>query len=221
MADSERDQRLRAELESMRQLDAQSQIMSLDTEGDPPTKYVVTFRGKTLKRDMTSRADVEVHEIHRCEIRLPYSFPDRPPDVRWLTPIFHPNVSFSGLIRLTDIGMAWDKDLSLAVLCERLWDMARYAFVDLEKASNFAAKNWAADPTGVSFPVDPRPLRGGPPQAKSNIVRYERRGTEGISCKAGTADADVLYIGEDTPVPPMPKRRKPDDDDILYIGDED
>jgi ubiquitin-protein ligase len=221
MADSERDQRLRAEMEAMRQLDEQSQIMSLETEGDPPTKYVAVFRGKALKRDMTSSADVEMHEIHRCEIRLPYSFPDRPPDVRWLTPIFHPNVSFSGLIRLADIGMAWDKDLSLVALCERLWDMARYAFMDLDKASNFAAKSWAENPTGVSFPVDPRPLRGGPPPPKSNVVRYERRGTEGIACKAEPADADVLYIGEDTPVPPMTQRKKTDDDDVLYIGYDD
>jgi ubiquitin-protein ligase len=221
MADNAQQQRLETELEAMRQLDEQSPILSLDTEGDPPTKYVLTFRGKALKRDMTSSADVEIHELHRCEIRLPYSFPDRPPDVRWLTPLFHPNVSFSGLIRLPDIGMAWDKDLSLVALSERLWDMARYAFMDLDKASNFAAKSWAENPTGVTFPVDPRPLRGGPPQAKSNVVRYERRGTEGIAVKAEPVEPDVLYIGDDTPVPPMPQRKKTDDDDILYIGYDD
>ena len=48
------------------------------------------------------------------------------------------------LIRLSDVGMAWDKDLELTALCERLWDMARYAFVDLDKAANFSARNWAA-----------------------------------------------------------------------------
>jgi len=63
-----------------------------------------------------------------------------------------------------------------------------------------------------------RPLRGGPPQPKSNVVRYERRGTEGIAVTAELVDADVLYIGEDTPVPPMPQRKKTDDDDVLYIG---
>ena len=77
MADSERDQRLREEADGMRQLVEQSEIMDFEAEGDPPTKYLVTFRGRALKRDLSSHAAVEVHELHRCEIRLPYSFPER------------------------------------------------------------------------------------------------------------------------------------------------
>jgi hypothetical protein len=117
--------------------------------------------------------------------------------------------------------MAWDRDLTLVALCERLWDMARYAYFNLEKAANFSARNWAEKPTGVCFPVDPRPLRGGSPPSRSNIVRYERRGAGGVSCTAGAANKDVLYIGEDTPVPPMPQGHKTEDDDILYIGYDD
>jgi ubiquitin-protein ligase len=221
MVDPERDQRLREELDAMTQLAEQSEVLDFEATDDPPTKYMVTFRGKALKRDVSARAEVEVHELHKCEIRIPYSFPDRPPDIRWLTPIFHPNVSFSGLIRLADIGMAWDKDLSCDVLCERLWDMARFAYMDLDKAANYSAKTWAEDPEGFRLPLDARPLRGGAPRTVSNVVRYRRRGAGGVTWSAGESTEEVLYIGEDTPVPPMPRRSEPDDDDVLYIGDDD
>jgi hypothetical protein len=221
MIEPERDQRLRDEHAALGRLAEQSEVMDFEATGDPPTKYVVTLRGKSLKRDVSARSEVETHELHRFEIRLPYSFPKRPPDIRWLTPIFHPNVSFSGLIRLEDIGMAWDKDLSVDVLCERLWDMARYAYMDLDKAANYSAKNWASESPEVDFPVDRRPLRSQVPQGVSNVVRYERRGTKGVSWSADGRSDDVFYIGEDTPVPPMPQRTEPDDDDVFYIGEND
>ena len=117
--------------------------------------------------------------------------------------------------------MAWDQDLTLKALCERLWDMARYAFMDLDKAANFSARNWAADPTGFQFPIDSRRLREATPTAISNVVRYERRGGERFSWPKGEPSGEVFYIGEDTPVPPMPRRKPPEEDDILYIGDDD
>jgi hypothetical protein len=204
----------------MRQLAEQSDIMDFEPQGDPPTKYVVTFRGKSLQRDISARADVEIHELHRCEIRIPYSFPERPPDVRWLTPIFHPNVSFSGLIRLIDIGMAWDQDLGLDVLCERLWDMARFAYMDLDRAANFSARNWAAESPDFPLPTDNRPLRDTARLTGKNVVRYQRRGTQGRTWSASGRSDEVFYIGEDTPVPPMPRRAPSDDDEIFYIGDD-
>jgi len=218
VAGSEQPQRLKAELEAIRALEQESSLFDFDTDGDPPTSYTVTFRGKAIKRDLASKAEVEIHELHRCQIRLPYSFPERPPEIRWLTPIFHPNISFSGMIKLDDIGLPWDKDLHLDVICERLWDMARLAFVNLDKATNYSAKNWVAKNSDVRLPVDPRPLRGGPPPASSNVIRYQRRAGPVRPESAG--GEEVFYIGEDTPTPELPKRRPPDEDDVLYIGDE-
>ena len=117
--------------------------------------------------------------------------------------------------------MAWDKDLSLDVLCERLWDMARFAYMDLDKAANYSAKTWAENPAGFRLPVDPRPLRGGTPRTVKNVVRYQRRGTEGVTWSGGEQTDEVLYIGDDSPMPPLPRRSEPDDEDILYIGDDD
>ena len=73
---------------------------------------------------------------------MPYGYPERPPDIRWLTPILHPNISFSGFLNLAEVGLPWSEDLGLEVVCERLWDVARGSYMNLEKSANYAAKSW-------------------------------------------------------------------------------
>jgi len=221
---TERNERLAAELEAMQSLKEESTLFDFESEGDPPTKYIVTFRGKGISRGLMSSDKVETVELHRCEIRLPYSYPDRAPDIRWETPIFHPNISFSGMIKLADVGLPWDKNLSLDVICERLWDIARMAYANLEKTGNYSAKKWFEQNPDIQLPVDNRPLRGTVPLSGSNVIRYERRAGGGVALPGAAGNDDVLFIGEDTPTPEMPKPRprpRPsrfdDDDDVLYI----
>ena len=221
----ERQARLIAELECLRALKKTSSIFDFEGTGTAPERYTLSFRGKGIARDTSADADVEYVELHRIEMRLPYSFPQRPPDIRWVTPIFHPNVSFSGFINFNDIGLPWEKDLGLDVVCERLWDVARFAFVNLDKAVNYAAKNWIEDDCQLPLPADPRPLRDKTAPTGSNVIRYERRGDRRLAMPEATANSDILFIGEDTPIPDLP-RRPPirraagTDDEIFYIGDD-
>jgi hypothetical protein len=170
---------------------------------------------------------VQTIEQHRCDVRLPYSYPDSPPDVRWLTLIFHPNVSYSGFLNLREIGLVWDKQLGLDVVCERLWDVARGAAANLEGATNYAARKWYAEQGDQArLPVDRRPLRDRAAPRSENVVRYLRRGAAQPQASAAVAPVsasdDVLFIGEDTGSPAPPIRRPPvrlaGDDDVLYIG---
>ena len=231
MAELTREQRLVADFEALRALKAVSTLFDFEATGEPPDRYAITLRGKGLTRDMSSQADIEFIELHRCDVRLPYSYPDRPPDIRWLTPIFHPNISFSGFLDLRDVGLPWDPELGLDVVCERLWDVARLAYLNLDKATNYAAKNWFDQQTQLQLPLDHRPLRDKAMPAASNVVRYQRRGGRRAASPPGSSDADVLFIGEDTPAPELPEppaaaaRRGPPqrpaaDDDVLFIGDE-
>jgi ubiquitin-protein ligase len=223
----QRTERLAAELESMRALRKCSTIIDFECSGEAPDRYSVVFRGRGISRDSSSRADVKYEQVHRIDIRLPYSYPQRPPDIRWVTPIFHPNVSFSGFLRLSDLDLPWQPDLGLDIICERLWDVARLAFVNLEKASNHAAKNWFEEQTSLQLPVDSRPLRDRNAPTGANVIRYERRGERRTAVPEASSADDVLFIGEDTPTPILPeraippvRRRPPGDDDILYIGDD-
>ena len=220
MSSDDQAERLAAELELMRALAAKSGILEFETDGDPPKEYKVKFLGRGIGRLVHSGKEVEYVELHQVQIRLGYAYPEQPPEIRWLTPIFHPNISVIGHVRLDDCGLPWHEEITLDVVCERLWDVARGAYVDLDKSNNYTAKKWFAEQKVVTLPADLRPLQslGGPPPA--NVVRYQR----GPAGRQPASD-EVLYIGDDTPTPELPRRRetprKPAaDDDVLYIGDE-
>ena len=212
MPSNDRISRLAEELKVMQALASDSNILEFSSEGDPPNEYDVTLRGKGINRGSSFKAKVEFLNEHKFEIRLGYSYPERPPDVRWKSSIYHPNITYSGFIKLEESGLEWDKNMTLEVVCERMWDLARLAHLDLNKASNYSAKKWFAGQTEIALPVDQRPLRDRRAPSPENIVRYHRGPSD-----AGKPPAkDILYIGEDTPTPQLPQRRR-DDEDILFI----
>jgi len=230
VAQTTRDERLEADFSAIEALRSASTILDFEPTGDAADRYTVVFRGKGLARDTSPTSDVEIVELHKVDIRLPYAYPERGPDIRWLTPIFHPNVSFSGFINLKQIGLPWDYGITLDVIVERLWDVARLAYFNPEKAVNYSAKNWFESESTLRLPLDHRPLRDKAAPSSSNIIRYERRGDSKVDLQKASQADKVFYIGEDTapPEPPprrIPPRRRvppagshPDDDDILYIG---
>lgn len=229
---SQRAARLNADRELLAALDAASTIFSCEATGQPPDRYTLVFRGKGLGRDAAAGSDVSVIELHQIDLRMPYSYPAMPPDIRWITPLWHPNVSFSGFVNPADIGLVWTSEVPLDLVCERLWDVARGQFINPVKATNYAAKNWYDKECSYALPLDPRPLRDGPAEARaaSNIVRYQRRAGQGVQFAGAPAGSDVLFIDENTPTPQMParqpyvplhrRRQKPGDGDVMYIGPE-
>ncbi|MEX2175065.1 MAG: ubiquitin-conjugating enzyme E2 [Pirellulaceae bacterium] len=224
MPEPSRDDRLQTDLAALQSLDAASTVFSLETTGDPPDRYTITFSGKGLGRDASSQSDVALVELHRIDLRMPYAYPQSPPDIRWITPIMHPNVSFSGFVNLADIGIVWTRELPIELVVERLWDVARGEFLNHDKATNYAAKNWYEKECQFELPVDRRSLRDASASAASNIVRYQRRGARSVQL-AGAA-SDVMFIDENTPTPPVPqrkpvpRRRRGGDEDVMYIGPE-
>lgn len=220
MSSAHRDQRLLADLAALQKLQEASTIFSFEPTGQPPDRYLLTFQGRGIARDNSSRSSVNLVERHQVELRLSYLYPEGPPDIRWMTPLFHPNVSFSGFVQPAEIGIPWSPSASLDVVCEQLWEVARAAFVNLDKAVNYPAKEWFETQSEMLLPVDPRPLRDSAIPAAHNVVKYERR----LGAARSPAGTEVLYIGDDAPAAPLPPslprpsaRRG---DDVLYIGDE-
>jgi ubiquitin-protein ligase len=218
---TERQQRLAADYDALESLRRASTILEFETTGSPPESYSITFRGKGLRRDAGTN-EIVYQDLHQCELRQTLSYPRHPPDIRWLTPLFHPNISFGGFIRLEDIGLPWTEDLSLDIVCERLWDVARLAYHDVDAAANYAARTWLQQQSGFSLPVDARALRDKVTSANTNVIGYRRKGDQRLAFAQPEADTDILYIDEDTPIPPVklgrPRRRK-DGGDVLFIGD--
>ncbi len=81
------------------------------------------------------------------------------PEIRWITPIYHPNISEIGMVCLGGYGTHWVPSVQLDELCNMLWDMARYQNYDIRSPYNRDAALWVASQTKFLFPMDPRPLR--------------------------------------------------------------
>jgi ubiquitin-protein ligase len=181
--------RLEEELDRFRALEDESSIIKVEPKGDPPTKYIVTFKGRTLAPGPRGGI-VEVPE-QKAEIQLGLEYPRQPPTMRWLTPITHPNIWGAGTVCLPKFGMDWGPSVYLTEIAEVLWDMARFAILNPASAGTSGAKEidkWAEIGSRFGFPTDQRPLR--------DLVLGA---DEGSSILRPTGEAeDILIIDDET-----------------------
>jgi len=148
--------RLRSDFAAMERLSAESSVLTFKAQGSPSQRYLISFRGRSLARE---KGKVVPRDIHEVEIKLGASYPRTMPEIRWLSPIYHPNISEIGLVCLGGYGTHWVPSLHLDELCEMLWDMARYHNYDIRSPYNKEAALWAANQSTFPFPMDSRPLR--------------------------------------------------------------
>ena len=192
-----------ADLQALRALRADSTVFDF---GEAPDQYTLIFRGAGLYREPVSGLVIPVDQ-HRCLLHLPFSYPQRPPEIRWLTPLLHPNVSFGGFIRLQDVGL--DENAGMDAICERLWDVARLAYYDLHQATNRAARRWVESQQDCTLPIDPRPLRDRALRSNANVIRYRRGEGGGVVLLQGANEQEILYIGDDAPADHSSANREP------------
>lgn len=158
MRDTPRIRRLRSDRQGLEQLRSESSILDFDALGDPCERYVLRFHGRGLWRT-DGHHQIGVRELHEVRVKLGASYPRMMPELTWMTPIFHPNISASGVVCLGGYGTHWVPSLSLHELCGMLWDMICYRNFDVESPYNREAALWAKTQTRFLFPLDERPLR--------------------------------------------------------------
>lgn len=145
---SPRMRRLWGDLELMRQLVAQSSAISFETPGMrpglPPEKYVVTFKCKGIV-GVDKQGNPKFGNVHRVEIYLHNQYPQRWPGLKWLTPIWHPNINHLNSSVCIDAAW-WTASRSLDRLVIMLGEMVQY-------------KNYHDDPNKPPFPWDPDAAR--------------------------------------------------------------
>lgn len=156
MYESPQMRRLRSDLAAMERLVEDSSVLRFKTFGTPATRYLIAFHGRSLAR---VNGKVAFRDQHEVEVRLGAAYPRTMPELRWLSPIYHPNISEIGLVCLGGYGTHWVPSLHLDDLCNMLWDMARYHNYDIRSPYNRDAALWAANQTSHAFPTDARPLR--------------------------------------------------------------
>lgn len=149
--------RLDRELADLVKLRDESTILEFKTEGDPPDRYLFRFNGKSLVPANTG-SGVKIGDHQEVEISLGSDYPRRRPNVRWLTPIVHPNISGSQVC-MGNFASNWTPSIRLADVIEILWDMSRMAIFNVHSAYGGPNTTWQQLDEKYGFPVDKRPLR--------------------------------------------------------------
>jgi ubiquitin-protein ligase len=148
VAMSPRMRRLRNDYERMRELDARSSLISFEAQsvrkGVPPEKYVITYKCKSII-SVTKQGNPKFGQHHQVEIYLHNQYPQRWPGLKWLSPIWHPNINHINGSVCIDAAW-WTAARSLDRLVVMMGEMLQY-------------KNYHDDPTKPPFPWDPEAAR--------------------------------------------------------------
>lgn len=143
VADSPRVRRLRADYELMQELSARTDLISVLAQSPRPNlpseRYIVTFKCRSIV-GVDQQGNPKFGEHHQVEIYLHNQYPQRWPGMKWLTPIWHPNINHLNGSVCIDAAW-WTASRSLDRLVIMLGEMLQW-------------KNFHDDPTKPPFPWD-------------------------------------------------------------------
>jgi ubiquitin-protein ligase len=148
VGESPRIRRLKADLVRMQELAAQSDLIEFKAvssrRGLPPETYVVTYKCKGIV-SVDRKGEPKIGNHHQVEIYLHNQYPQRWPGMKWLTPVWHPNINHLNGTVCVDAAW-WTASRSLDRLVIMIGEMVQY-------------KNFHDDPTKPPFPWDPEAAR--------------------------------------------------------------
>jgi len=228
---------LRSDQKALAQLAADSSIFEFSPYGTPADFYILRFHGRGFYKPDPG-GEVLVREEHEVQIRLGASYPRMMPELAWKSPIFHPNISASGVVCLGGYGTYWVPSLALDELCGMLWDMIRYENFDETSPYNREAAAWAKNQTFFRLPIDGRPLRDKLaarasddmlPRLEPVVERKNGSSTRladgglpfgsSLSPRSGAAriQPDVMFLGEVVEAEAVPSHVLSGDAEIVFI----
>ena len=149
--------RLAADYARMEALASASSTIDVQALGDPPEEYLVTYHCRSLDLEKTGNQVVYV-DTHRLRIHLHRDYPRRPPQLRWLTEIFHPNILSGSKNGGVCIG-GWTPAETLDRLTVRIGEMVQYQNYTCHDALDLEAARWV-EQNGDLLPTDNVPLEG-------------------------------------------------------------
>ncbi len=163
-----RERRLRADFRKLQKFIQQSDLIRIEKmEGEPPESYQLCFTCKGIAQ--LGLKEPVYSEEHRVAITFPLDYPMKKPRMRWLTPIFHPNINEEGTYVCIDV---WYPGKFLDDLCMTLGRMIQYKNYNAENYIREDAAKWSARCAHL-FPVDTRPLRRGIPDQPAHDTLHE------------------------------------------------
>ncbi len=166
VSESPRIRRLKADLQLMTDLAAHSDVIEFKAmsagKGLPPERYIVTYKCKGIT-GVDRKGTPQFGNHHQVEIYLHNQYPQRWPGMKWLTPVWHPNINHHNGSVCVDAAW-WTASRSLDRLVLMIGEMVQY-------------KNYHDDPTKPPFPWDPEAARWSREYRKShpNAFPVDRR----------------------------------------------
>jgi ubiquitin-protein ligase len=143
VSESPRMRRLRADYELMQELSSRTDMISVTAQSPrpnlPPERYIVTFKCKSIV-GIDKSGNPKFADHHQVEIYLHNQYPQRWPGMKWMTPIWHPNINHLNGSVCIDAAW-WTASRSLDRLVIMLGEMLQW-------------KNFHDDPTKPPFPWD-------------------------------------------------------------------
>ena len=149
--------RLAADSARVRALASVSTRIDVEGYGTPPEEYVVTYHCRSLGLDGAADRVVYV-DRHQVRIHLHRDYPRRPPQLQWLTEIFHPNILSASKNGGVCIG-GWTPAETLDRLIVRIGEMVQYQNYTCHDALDLEAARWVEQHEDL-LPTDNVPLEG-------------------------------------------------------------
>lgn len=155
MAFNIRETRLRNDYNKLRELVSRSDfIRIMSSDGMPPERYVIEFTCRGVEQVRANGTPI-LAESHQVSVYLHAEYPLKQPQLKWMTPIFHPNIHVTGAVCIG----AWWPAKTLDELMLTLAEMVQYKNYDPKDPMNSKAAAWALRNQRM-FPIDDRPLKG-------------------------------------------------------------
>src|SRR5512138_2354093 len=203
VAETPRMRRLRGDYELMRELDARSDLISFKAMATnpnlPPERYIITFKCKSII-SVDRQGNPQFGEHHQVEIYLHTQYPQRWPGMKWLTPVWHPNINHINGTVCIDAAW-WTASRSLDRLVLMIGEMVQY-------------KNFHDDPTKPPFPWDPEAARWSREYRKTHpncfpvdtreLMRPERVKLNTAGAKPEAAKKPNIKLSTAAPAPAKP-----------------
>jgi ubiquitin-protein ligase len=200
VAQTPRMRRLRADHELMLELAARSSLISFTASSSrpnlPPERYIITFKCKSIV-GVDRQGNPKYAEHHQVEIYLHNQYPHRWPGMKWMTPIWHPNINHTNGSVCIDAAW-WAASRSLDRLVVMLGEMLQW-------------KNFHDDPTKPPFHWDAEAARWSREYRKTHPNAFpldERELLRPERVKFGTSDSSKKPTADVKLNPAEPEKPK-------------
>jgi len=142
-------------MELVAALNSKSELIEIDFNGLPPERYKVTYLCNSLIW-VNGNNKPSICGRHELEIYLHKDYPRRPPALKWMTNIFHPNILSPQKNGGVCIG-SWTAAETLDNLCLRIGEMLQFKNYSLFDPLDVEAANWVGQNLHL-LPIDTRNL---------------------------------------------------------------